>query len=200
MMLSFQTNDGLAAVAIQWPIEEFPIVRADIEGTFFRTLDLVPELSERVRAGKRMERFRGTADLVNFFRQATGPGWALVGDAGIHKDPLTASGISDAFRDAELLSRAIDTGLSGRLPLDNALADYARARDAAALPFYEEAWQAATFAPPPLEQLQVRANIRDNQAAIDRYLGAGRGIASADESRTTPRIPTVARGGVRAEA
>ena len=201
MALSFQTNDGLAAVAIQWPIEHFPVVRADIEGTFFKTLAIVPELAERVRAGKRMERFRGTADLANFLRQAAGPGWALVGDAGIHRDPLTASGISDAFRDAELLSEAIDAGHSGRLPLDDALADYARARDAAALPFYEEAWQAATFAPPPLEQLQFRASIRDNQAAIDRYLGIGRGIASADEYRPDPQFPTSAASGiVRAEA
>ena len=44
----------------------------------------------------------------------TDPGWALVGDAGYHKDPNTAQGITDAFRDAELLAEAIDAGLAGR--------------------------------------------------------------------------------------
>jgi len=187
-VISFQTNDGLACVAAQWPIAEFPAVRADIAGAFFKALDLVPELSERVRAGTRVERFRGTADLANFFRQATGPGWALVGDAGVHKDPLTASGISDAFRDAELLTEAIDTGLSGRTSLDDALAGYASARDAAVLPFYEEACQAATFAPPPPEVLQLRARIRDDQAAIDRFLGIGRGTVPAAEFSATQQV------------
>ena len=58
-----------------------------------------------VRNGKRSERFYGTADLPFFFRKPYGPGWALVGDAGYHKDPITAQGISDAFRDAELVGR-----------------------------------------------------------------------------------------------
>ncbi|MEO0916641.1 MAG: NAD(P)/FAD-dependent oxidoreductase [Pseudomonadota bacterium] len=45
-----------------------------------------------------------------FLRQSAGPGWALVGDAGYFKDPLTAHGITDAFRDAELLSKTILDG------------------------------------------------------------------------------------------
>ena len=53
-----------------------------------------------------------------------GPGWALVGDAGMKKDPVTAQGISTAFRCAEMLAEAADDGLSGRRPLDEALADY----------------------------------------------------------------------------
>ena len=71
-----------------------------------------------------------TTDLPNFFRTAHGPGWALVGDAGRHRDPFLAHGIADAFRDAELLAEAIDVGLSGLRPLDEALADYERHRNA----------------------------------------------------------------------
>jgi flavin-dependent dehydrogenase len=41
------------------------------------------------------------------FRKAVGPGWALVGDAGYFKDPFAAHGISDAFRDAELLADSV---------------------------------------------------------------------------------------------
>ncbi|MDH5521184.1 MAG: hypothetical protein OEZ14_11710, partial [Acidimicrobiia bacterium] len=54
------------------------------------------------------------------FRQACGPGWALVGDAGYFKDPAAAHGISDAVRDAELLSEAI---------LGGDLENYERLRD-----------------------------------------------------------------------
>jgi 2-polyprenyl-6-methoxyphenol hydroxylase-like FAD-dependent oxidoreductase len=38
--------------------------------------------------------------LRGFFRQANGPGWALVGDAGHFKNPSTAQGISDAIEQA----------------------------------------------------------------------------------------------------
>ena len=71
----------------------------------------------------------GTADLANFLRVPYGPGWALVGDAGYHKDPQTGQGIRDAFRDADLVASAVDAGLSGRVSLEAALADYQRRRD-----------------------------------------------------------------------
>ena len=67
-------------------------VRADVEGHYLRALELAPGLAERVRAGRRVERYLGTADLPNFFRKPYGPGWALVGDAGYHKDPITGAG------------------------------------------------------------------------------------------------------------
>ena len=104
MILAGPTNDGQTMVIVYWPVAAFHEVRADIEGHFLAALDLAPSLAERVRAGTRGERFRGTADLPNFYRRPHGPGWALVGDAGYHKDPITAQGITDAFRDAELLA------------------------------------------------------------------------------------------------
>jgi flavin-dependent dehydrogenase len=186
LLLAFQTNDGLTGVAVQWPIAQFHTVRSDIEGAFNRILDLAPELAARVRAGTREERFRGIADLPNFFRRASGPGWALVGDAGVHKDPFTASGISDAFRDAELVSEAIDAGFSGRADLDQALADYGRQRDAAVTPHYEEACASAAFSPPTLEILSERAAVRGNQEAMDRYYGLWRGLVSNDPELEAP--------------
>lgn len=68
------------------------------------------------------------AGRKGFLRQACGPGWALVGDAGYFKDPLTAHGITDALRDAELLTNAAAAGT---------LADYATIRDDLSLPFFE---------------------------------------------------------------
>jgi 2-polyprenyl-6-methoxyphenol hydroxylase-like FAD-dependent oxidoreductase len=99
--------------------------------------------------GKREERWWGTADVPNFFRKPYGPGWALVGDAGYHRDPVTGLGINDAFRDAELLSGAIDEGFSGRVPIEQALAGYEQQRNAIATPMYEFTVALASGNPPP---------------------------------------------------
>src|SRR5262249_17954492 len=106
MIFSFPTNRNLQAIFIGWPVEEFQRVRQDIEGNFMQVLGLVPELAGRIESGRREERFYGTADVPNFYRKPFGAGWALVGDAGFHKDPMDALGIADALRDAELLSDA----------------------------------------------------------------------------------------------
>ena len=74
--------------------------------------DQAPEFAERIRGAKREARFAGTA-VKNYFRKPFGPGWALVGDAGYNKDFITAQGITDAFRDAELCASALDESLSG---------------------------------------------------------------------------------------
>ena len=76
---------------------------------------------------------------AGFFRHAHGPGWALVGDAGYFKDPMTAHGITDALRDAALLASAIDAGS------DDALADYQEQRDAASLDLFETTDAIASF-------------------------------------------------------
>ncbi len=136
-VLAFPTNNGLVCIAAGRPIDGFPEYRADIEGTFFGILDASPEFAARVRAGKREERWMGSADVPNFFRKPWGPGWALVGDAGYMKDPVTGFGITDAFRDAGLLSTALDLALRGEVGAEEALAGYQARRDEAAIPVYE---------------------------------------------------------------
>jgi flavin-dependent dehydrogenase len=180
-LLGFPTNDNLTCIAVQVPISEFPAFRVDMEAYFYRMLDLAPDFAERVRAGKREERFLGSADLDNFFRKPYGPGWALVGDAGYHKDPITALGISDAFRDAELLADAIDAGLSERRPMEEALADYERQRNEAAMSSYEEACGAASFEPIPRKVYQIRVAIRGNQDLINRYFGVAVGTINGED-------------------
>ena len=111
------TNDGLTLVVVGWPFSEAQAYKADIEGNYLRTLELAPAFAERVRGATREERFAGGA-VPNFFRTPYGPGWALVGDAGYTKDPITAQGISDAFRDAELCATALDDVFTGRRAYD----------------------------------------------------------------------------------
>ena len=151
VIFAFPTNHNMFSIFIGWPVEEFQRVRADIVGNFMRVLELVPPLAERVRLGRREERFYGSGDVPNFFRKSHGPGWALVGDAGCHKDPFTALGICDAFRDAELLANAVDEGLSGKRPIEETMADYEKQRNEASAIDYQRNIDFARFRPLPAE-------------------------------------------------
>ena len=168
---AWPTNDGLTLTYLAWPVEEFPAFRADVEANALRTLDLAGDLGERVRAGRRAERFRASPDLPSFFRRPFGPGWALVGDAGLVMDPVTGQGIGDALRDAELLAEAVEAGLGGRRPLGGALAGYERARDRAALAMYEFTTDLAAFGPPTAEQQALFGALEGRPDEIGRLLG-----------------------------
>jgi flavin-dependent dehydrogenase len=87
----FPTNDGLVCIPTAWTHKEFSRYRADIEGNYLGTLELVPGLAELVREGRREERFYGTADVPNFFRKPYGPGWAL-GRRGVPQGPDHGAG------------------------------------------------------------------------------------------------------------
>jgi flavin-dependent dehydrogenase len=177
MVFASTTNDGLACIGVAWPHSEWNAYKANYEANYLATIDR-SRLAERVRAGRREERFVGTSTLPNYYRQPFGPGWALVGDAGFHKDPTTASGISDAFRDAELLSHAIDRAFSGGQDLDRSLARYERERNRATLPLYKTYTRyISNLEPLPPEIDEYVHALPGNQPAIDRFLGVLTGAA-----------------------
>lgn len=180
-IFSFSTNDNLFAIFIAWPIAEFPSVKADIERQFMRVVDLVPGFAERVRCGHREERFYGSADLPNSLRRPFGPGWALVGDAGCHKDPFMALGICDAFRDAEFLAAAVHEGLTGQRPWDETLVRYEHRRNEATTADYRENIAGAKFDPLPGELLQIRAALRGNEEDTRRFIMAREGMIPPQE-------------------
>jgi flavin-dependent dehydrogenase len=180
-IFSFLTNDNLFAIFIGWPVDKFDSVKADIEGQFMQVVDLIPEFSGRVRSGRREERFYGTADLPNFLRRPFGPGWALVGDAGCHKDPLMGLGICDAFRDADFLACAVHEGLAGDRPLNEALMVYERRRNEATMADYRENIAQARFDPAPVELLELRAALRGNQKDTNQFIMAREGLVPPEE-------------------
>jgi 2-polyprenyl-6-methoxyphenol hydroxylase-like FAD-dependent oxidoreductase len=171
------TNDDLTLLVLGWPYAEASAYKADVEANYLKTLELSPDVAERVRAATRVERFAGGA-VANFFRRPYGPGWALVGDAGYNKDPITAQGMSDAFRDAELCATALDDAFEGRQSFEDAMAAYQRTRDAHALPIYEFTTQMATLAPPPPEMQQLLAAVHGNQEAMDAFVSVVAGTMS----------------------
>ena len=175
------TNDGLTCVVVGWPISQFQANRRDIEGAYMKSFELAPEFAERIRGAKREARFSGMGELPGYFRKPYGPGWALVGDAGYHKHPLTALGISDAFRDAEALAAALDDAFAGRRPYDEAMAGYQQARDEAAMPLYGLTCDLAKIEPPPPEMQQLFGAMQGNQAAMDGFASVMAGTLPAPE-------------------
>ena len=174
------THDGLTLTVGGWPYSEFETNKKDVEGNFLKMFELAPEFAERVRGAKREAPFAG-APVSNFFRRPFGLGWALVGDAGYNKDPITAQGISDAFLDAERCGVALDQALSGGRPFDDAMGEYQRARDEHVLPRYEFTCQLATLEPPPPEMQQMLGAIQGNQKAMDGFAQMNAGTISPAE-------------------
>ena len=174
------THDDLTLVVAGWPHREAAANKHDIEGNYLKTFDLAPEFADRIRGATRESRFAGTA-VENYFRAPFGPGWALVGDAGYNKDFITAMGISDAFRDAELCAGAIDASLTGTRPFDEAMAEYQTTRDEHVLPMFELTCQLATLDPPTPEMQELLGAMQGNQEAMDGFARVNAGVTSPAE-------------------
>ncbi|MEV6560743.1 NAD(P)/FAD-dependent oxidoreductase [Nocardia sp. NPDC051756] len=136
---SWPTNDGLALVAVMRKRDRFRDFRTDPDAGVQEIVSQIdPELGVSLQdSGKRVEQFRPMLYPDNYRRRSFGPGWALVGDAGYHKDPFTGWGITDAFKYAQLLSDLVHEGLSGASPMAEVLAEYERERDLQSASTYE---------------------------------------------------------------
>jgi 2-polyprenyl-6-methoxyphenol hydroxylase-like FAD-dependent oxidoreductase len=118
-------------------IADFEAVRRDPTAHLIATLHKAGNLGDRARAAVQVGPTRGTSDLPNLVRGAQGPGWALAGDAGLVMDPITGLGIGHALRDAELLSKAIVSGLGGTSDLSRALTRYEKQRNRETSPTFD---------------------------------------------------------------
>lgn len=118
------TGDGLTDVLAAVPIENWARYKRSPEHTYRAALESVGWHAASLAVGARSSRFFGTADLAACVRRATGPGWALVGDAARHAGGVCASGAAHALLQAELLATAVDESLSGRAEEDEVMADY----------------------------------------------------------------------------
>src|SRR5262249_7286759 len=136
------TNDGLANVFAAARAERLP---RELDGgagaAWRRILDraapgLAERLGHRVAAGPA----RVFPGLTGYLRDAAGPGWALVGGAGYFKDPITAHGITDALRDAQILGRVVGAAGPG------AVCRYQAERDDLSLRLFRVTGRIASFA------------------------------------------------------
>jgi 2-polyprenyl-6-methoxyphenol hydroxylase-like FAD-dependent oxidoreductase len=174
------TNDDLTLVVGGWPHAELVEHRDSVEEALMETFAMSPPFLERIRDAKRVERLVG-ATVPNYFRKPFGEGWALVGDSGYSRDFITAQGITDAFLDAEELARALDQGLSERMDIAAALADYQARRDARAMPVYQMTLGIASLQPPDEQMVQMVSAIAGRQPAMDAFARLNSGVLTQAE-------------------
>jgi len=136
------TNHGATCVFASVPSGRLPgEIHGDAPSAYRRLVrEVSPVFDARLDEARRVEPVRGFGGHPGFIKAGTGPGWALVGDAGYFKDPITAHGITDALRDAELLARAIMKGTAA------AFADYETTRHDLSRRLFEITDDIASFA------------------------------------------------------
>lgn len=125
------TNDGTSCLFVSTtPAQMRRLRRSGVEQAVTDLLAAAgPAAVQRSRDLRPLAPVRGWAGLPGFVRASSGPGWALVGDAGYFKDPITSHGITDALRDAELLATEVLATHRGDVGEEDALARYEQTRD-----------------------------------------------------------------------
>jgi flavin-dependent dehydrogenase len=190
---AFPCDGGLTLVLLMPPDARAAEFRKYPEKEYDRTIDeLLPGLRERLRGCVRRSRVFGAAGLESYFRVSAGPGWALVGDAGHFKDPVTAQGIRDALRFGRLVGESLaglpDLSAGGVDAVDSVLAEWERRRDRECLEaFY---WTDRTGRADPVGPLDVEMHraLRANPALMTRFLDVYSRIIRPAEALTTPLL------------
>ena len=134
---AFPCDGGLVLVLLMPPRDRGGAFRDDPQAEYERTLARMPELAERLRGCRQQGKVRGAVDLPSYFRRSAGRGWALAGDAGHFKDPVTAQGIRDALRFGRRLGEIAAPVLDDPVALDGALARWELERDRGCLETYQ---------------------------------------------------------------
>jgi 2-polyprenyl-6-methoxyphenol hydroxylase-like FAD-dependent oxidoreductase len=121
----------------------------------------------------------GTGDLNSFFRRPYGTGWALVGDAGYYKDPITAQGMTDAFLDAELVSEAghqlIQHGD------ESAMERYEARRNARTAAMFQLTCDLAQLAKPNADMQLLFTALGSSQSDCNKFMGVVAGTVGVHE-------------------
>lgn len=178
-VVAVPTNDGATVVNVAWPAQEHARLRTDLEGAYDAGLRTVPALYDKLAGGNRQDRLYGLVKNPNFIRRSAGPGWVLVGDAGYHKDPITAQGMMDALRDAEMLADAI--ALTGDGAYDAAAAAYEQARNNAIGPMFDYTCTLAQLRSPPPEVRSLALALRGQPGHLSRFFGVMAGSVGVQD-------------------
>jgi 2-polyprenyl-6-methoxyphenol hydroxylase-like FAD-dependent oxidoreductase len=159
------TNDGLTCAFVSTSPERMRrLRRVGAEPAFAALLAAAaPAQAARVHHATAAGRMHGWSTVPGFSRRSWGQGWALVGDAGYFKDPISAHGMTDAMRDAELLANALLRGWSGAVPELVGLARYQTQRDRLSAGLFEATGRLAAY---DWDQPAVETILREVSAAM----------------------------------
>ncbi|HZC71865.1 MAG TPA: NAD(P)/FAD-dependent oxidoreductase [Jatrophihabitans sp.] len=173
---AWPTHDGQVITFTEWPAAQFAEFRREPESSLLDMLDRAGTLGARARGATRAAPIRFATELPNVFRKPYGPGWALVGDAGLTMDPITGLGMGHALRDAELVAEAVRLGLDSGPSLPKLLARYARARDRETTPMYDFTVGLAQLRPVSSAEQRMFAAISADPIATTAFLGTISGM------------------------
>ncbi|MEU8900615.1 FAD-dependent monooxygenase [Nocardia sp. NPDC048505] len=148
---AFPCDDGLLLSLVQPPATNPG--PAQSEARYVAAIERLPPLARRLAGCTRVSRVRAATGIESYFRRASGPGWALPGDAGHFKDPVTAQGIRDALRYGRLLGAAVAPVLDDPIALDRALLDWERQRAGECLDMYQ--WTNRLARAEPMRPLEI---------------------------------------------
>ncbi|WP_069163322.1 NAD(P)/FAD-dependent oxidoreductase [Nocardia altamirensis] len=187
------THDGRTLVGVYFPQDEFPQIRGRAERAYREAIAATaPDLHRRLLSGRQVGKLYGHGTQRNFFRQPTGPGWVLLGDAAHHKDSISGDGITDAFCQAQLLADSLDglgpRGLADPAALDAALHRYAVAQQSLLLPRFQATMVSTRLA--PHRRLGALAMIAADPVRTTRYFTGVAGVDHAIESLVNPLSPS----------
>ncbi|EME22067.1 NAD(P)/FAD-dependent oxidoreductase [Rhodococcus triatomae] len=171
---AFPCDDGLLLSLLQPPIALVPEFRGrKVHDAYLAGVEAIPGLAQRLDGCELASKVRSCTGIESYFRRSSGPGWALPGDAGHFKDPVTAQGIRDGYRYGRLLGEALAPVLASRTgvaatAVDEAAARWAAQRERDCIEIYQWTNLLAAGAPPsPIEyELYHRAQTRPEFAAI----------------------------------
>jgi 2-polyprenyl-6-methoxyphenol hydroxylase-like FAD-dependent oxidoreductase len=186
-ILVFPTHDGLTCIWAGRCHSEWSTYRANVEGAYCDIMALAPDLARRLAGARRASAFRGTSKLPNFYRRSFGHGWALVGDAAYHRDPLPGMGIGDAFLGAELLANAIRSGLAGNSDLDTDLASYQSAFRERTMRVFEYTLRAAELRD-PTSTIPLYSKVAQSREETKRFMDVLSGTMDFKEFFTSSNI------------
>ncbi len=163
-------DSGLYLACLMAPAAEHEAFVANIDAAWRREVNRLPHIDAIVAGATLVGRPRGLRAVDTFLREASGPGWVLVGDAGHFKDPAPGQGIADALRQAERLAGTITAGLHEG-SLERRLAAWWDWRDRDAAPRHTWAHTFGSAGPPPHVLIQAQRDILSRSDAPERFWG-----------------------------
>jgi len=126
----FPSDGGTTCIALSVNRHDFAWMRVAREERFVERMTRHQGLAARVVAATPIGEVLGCGPEPSYMRVPSGPGWALVGDAGLHQDPWSGHGMDAASVHAAYLADELVRWFTREASAEEALASYHQRRNA----------------------------------------------------------------------
>ena len=182
MGMVMMEND-LVTIGMGVWLTELEAFRAGLPDSFEQRLRRHPLYQQQLGDGVRVSPIGGAVNLTMYKRKPYGPGWALVGDAGYHLDPLAARGTTAAVLQADLLAQAIRSHLGGEQPEEQAYARFHAERDQQLQKEWDVTYTAIVRPAPTPREIEEARLLASRPDLVDQHVEVMRGVRDADAFR-----------------